>query len=226
MHNAIQFPTGHRSSQLTLRCHNSSIEFGVSSSCEDPNETHLLHRHMGSCTTQQSLEGGRDSSFGSEAPCHDESGKCEYSACLRSGRPLRVPRARASARGKKFVTPDVMISKRPVEVESRCVSGHWEGDLIIGLGKLCDWDARGTQDAFYHAVASAPHGRARSSTGEERASTGRPWGRGGQKSYHCCHAAAAARAAQVPDMGPGCRDGPTSSIKERYRDANLLLRAA
>lgn len=59
--------------------------------------------------------------------------KREFSACLRSGRPLRVPRARTSVRGKKFVTPDVMINKRPAEVESRCVSGHWEGDLIIGL---------------------------------------------------------------------------------------------
>src|SRR3569832_2742932 len=68
MHNAIQFPTGHRSSQLTLRCHNSSIEFGESSSSEDQNDTHLLHRHMGSCTTLLSLEGGRDSSFGSVAP--------------------------------------------------------------------------------------------------------------------------------------------------------------
>jgi IS30 family transposase len=60
--------------------------------------------------------------------------KREYSACLRSGRPLRVPRARASTRGKKFVTPEVMISKRPKKVESRRVPGHWEGDLIIGLG--------------------------------------------------------------------------------------------
>ena len=58
----------------------------------------------------------------------------EMSACLRSGRPLRVPRARASTRGKKFVTPDVMLAARPPEVEQRLEAGHWEGDLIIGLG--------------------------------------------------------------------------------------------
>lgn len=59
--------------------------------------------------------------------------KREFSMSLRSGRPLRVPRARAQARGKKFVTPEVLITKRPSEAEQRQVPGHWEGDLIIGL---------------------------------------------------------------------------------------------
>lgn len=59
----------------------------------------------------------------------------ELTACLRTGRALRVPRARTQGRGKKFVTPEVMISERPAEVEDRAVPGHWEGDLIIGLNK-------------------------------------------------------------------------------------------
>ena len=57
----------------------------------------------------------------------------ELTACLRTGRTLRVPRARTQGRGKKFVTPDIMISERPAEVEDRAVPGHWEGDLILGL---------------------------------------------------------------------------------------------
>jgi IS30 family transposase len=59
----------------------------------------------------------------------------ELVACLRTGRALRVPRARTQGRGRKFVTPEVMISKRPAEAEDRAVPGHWEGDLIIGLNK-------------------------------------------------------------------------------------------
>ena len=59
--------------------------------------------------------------------------KRELVACLRTGRALRVPRARTRERGKKFVTPDVLISERPPEVEDRALPGHWEGDLIIGL---------------------------------------------------------------------------------------------
>ena len=57
----------------------------------------------------------------------------ELVACLRTGRALRVPRMRTQARGKKFVSPEVMISERPAEADDRAVPGHWEGDLILGL---------------------------------------------------------------------------------------------
>ena len=57
----------------------------------------------------------------------------ELTACLRTGRALRVPRARASGRGKSFVTDEIMISQRPAEADDRAVPGHWEGDLILGL---------------------------------------------------------------------------------------------
>jgi len=59
--------------------------------------------------------------------------KRELVACLRTGRALRVPRARTRGTGKKFVTPQVLISERPAEADDRAVPGHWEGDLIIGL---------------------------------------------------------------------------------------------
>jgi IS30 family transposase len=59
--------------------------------------------------------------------------KRELVACLRTGRALRVPRARTRGRGKKFVTPEILISERPAEAADRAVPGHWEGDLIVGL---------------------------------------------------------------------------------------------
>jgi IS30 family transposase len=58
----------------------------------------------------------------------------ELTACLRTGRALRVPRARTRGRGKGFVRPEIMISERPAEAQDRAVPGHWEGDLILGLG--------------------------------------------------------------------------------------------
>lgn len=58
----------------------------------------------------------------------------ELSACLRSGRALRLPRERARNRGKAFIADALMISDRPAEIDDRAIPGHWEGDLILGLG--------------------------------------------------------------------------------------------
>ena len=58
----------------------------------------------------------------------------ELTACLRTGRALRTPRARVGQRGKGFVSSEIMISRRPAEADDRAVPGHWEGDLILGLG--------------------------------------------------------------------------------------------
>lgn len=75
--------------------------------------------------------------------------KRELVACLRTGRALRVPAARARRRPGGHVTPEVMISERPAEVADRAVPGHWEGDLIIGtdrsaIGTLVDRASRFT----------------------------------------------------------------------------------
>jgi IS30 family transposase len=57
----------------------------------------------------------------------------DLTACLRTGRALRMPRARAR-KGRSFIPSEIMISQRPAEVADRAVPGHWEGDLILGLG--------------------------------------------------------------------------------------------
>ena len=57
----------------------------------------------------------------------------ELTACLRTGRALRMPRARIR-KGRSFIPSEIMISQRPAEVADRAVPGHWEGDLILGLG--------------------------------------------------------------------------------------------
>lgn len=59
--------------------------------------------------------------------------KRDLVACLRTGRALRVPRARSRQKPWGHVTAEVMISERPPEADDRAVPGHWEGDLLIGL---------------------------------------------------------------------------------------------
>ena len=59
--------------------------------------------------------------------------KRELVACLRTGRALRVPRARSRQKAWAHVTPEVLITERPAEADDRAVPGHWEGDLVIGL---------------------------------------------------------------------------------------------
>ncbi|WP_290853106.1 IS30 family transposase [Gordonia sp. (in: high G+C Gram-positive bacteria)] len=59
----------------------------------------------------------------------------ELVTCLRTGRALRRPRARAQNRPHGHVTADVVFSQRPAEAADRAVPGHWEGDLIIGTGR-------------------------------------------------------------------------------------------
>lgn len=85
----------------------------------------------------------------------------ELCACLRTGRALRVPRARTQQRGKPFLAPEVMISERPAEAADRAVPGHWEGDLIIGLnssaiGTLVERSTRFTM--LLHLPPMADHG--------------------------------------------------------------------
>ena len=99
----------------------------------------------------------------------------ELTACLRTGRALRTPRARRRGRGKAFVGPDIMISERPAEAEDRAVPGHWEGDLIIGLGSsaigtLVERTTRFTM--LLHLPRMADRGRLRIKTGPALAGHG------------------------------------------------------
>ncbi len=88
----------------------------------------------------------------------------ELTACLRTGRALRVPRARTRGRGKSYVTPEILISERPAEAADRAVPGHWEGDLILGLhssaiGSLVERTSRFTLVLHLPPMAGHIHGQ-------------------------------------------------------------------
>jgi IS30 family transposase len=99
----------------------------------------------------------------------------ELTACLRTGRALRVPRARSRGRGKACLAPEIMISQRPAEAEDRAVPGHWEGDLILGLGSsaigpLVERTTRFT--ILLHLPRMAGHGGPRAKNGPALAGHG------------------------------------------------------
>jgi IS30 family transposase len=99
----------------------------------------------------------------------------ELTACLRTGRALRVPRARTRGRGKGFVNEEILISERPAEAEDRAVPGHWEGDLIIGLdssaiGTLVERSTRFTM--LLHLPSMPGHGDSRTKNGPALAGHG------------------------------------------------------
>jgi IS30 family transposase len=89
-------------------------------------------------------------------------------AKLRTGRPLRKRRRRASERTTRFLAPALLIHSRPEIVEARTRIGDWEGDLIVGrqsrsaIGTLVDRTSRSVRlvhlpnghgaDAFIEAV--------------------------------------------------------------------------
>ena len=149
----------------------------------------------------------------------------ELTACLRTGRALRVPRARTRGRGKKFVTPEIMISQRPAEADERAVPGHWEGDLILGLGSsaigtLVERTTRFTM--LLHLPRMDGHGQQPTvKNGPPLAGHGAEAVRGRDRGVD--HDAARA-AAPLACLGPGSGDGPARAAAHRHRPADLLLR--
>jgi IS30 family transposase len=151
----------------------------------------------------------------------------ELVACLRTGRALRVPRARARQRPSGHVTPEVMISQRPAEVADRAVPGHWEGDLIIGLdssaiGTLVERTTRFTMLLRLPPMASYE----KRTSGAQRTSLGWPRRRSGPGRDHSPHHDVARATAQVADLGPWQGTGPARPVHHRHRCRGLLRRSA
>ena len=148
----------------------------------------------------------------------------ELVACLRTGRALRVPRARTRGRGKKFASPEVMVSERPAEAADRAVPGHWEGDLIIGqdssaIGTLVARTTRFTM--LLQLPRMKNFGQPRVKNGPALAGHGAEAVTQRHRRYDR-HAAQAA--SPITDLGPRRRDGAAHPASNRDGTAYLLLR--
>jgi len=66
----------------------------------------------------------------------------ELTACLRTGRALRVPRARVRRRGKGFVSPEIMISQRPERPIEQCRdTGRETSSLVLAAQQSVRWSS-------------------------------------------------------------------------------------
>lgn len=59
-----------------------------------------------------------------------------YAARLRTGRRIRKTRWHTRTGRGSRIRNMRMIDQRPTEVETRLEAGHWEGDLIVGVGSV------------------------------------------------------------------------------------------
>jgi IS30 family transposase len=83
--------------------------------------------------------------------------KRELVACLRTGRALRVPRARTRGRGKKFITSEIMISERPAEAADRAVPGQLRRSLTWDQGAEMAQHAQLRTDTGLEIYFCDPH---------------------------------------------------------------------
>src|SRR4051812_25090787 len=149
----------------------------------------------------------------------------ELTACLRTGRALRVPRARSRGRGKSGIAPEILISQRPAEAEDRAVPGHWEGDLIVGLGSsaigtLVERTTRFT--ILLHLPRMAGHGDGpRTKNGPALAGHGAE----AVRAHHARDHHLTRTTATIADLGSGSGNGPTRPAPDRGWRGGLLLRS-
>jgi IS30 family transposase len=79
-----------------------------------------------------------------------------YCAKLRTGRRIRKSRWLSDTRHGSVVRDMTMIDQRPTEVEEKKQPGHWEGDLIVGVGSASAMMTLRERVTHYGIVVNLP----------------------------------------------------------------------
>jgi IS30 family transposase len=80
-----------------------------------------------------------------------------YAAKLRTGRRIRKTRWRNRTGQGSRIRNMTMIDQRPAEVETRLEAGHWEGDLVIGIGSVSAMVTLRERKTQFGIVVNLPH---------------------------------------------------------------------
>jgi IS30 family transposase len=83
----------------------------------------------------------------------------ELTAYLRTRRTQRRARTRTGEGGRGRIRNMVPISARPSAVDDRAIPGHWEGDLLVGVGSRSALATLVERSSRYLMLVRLPHGR-------------------------------------------------------------------
>lgn len=85
---------------------------------------------------------------------------------LRTGRNIRKHRWRTGSGHGSVVQNMTMINERPPEVETKAEAGHWEGDLIVGVGSASAMVTLRERKTHYGIIINLPHGHTAAQTNQ------------------------------------------------------------
>lgn len=89
-----------------------------------------------------------------------------YATKLRTGRRIRKKRWSTRVNQGSRIRNMKMIDQRPPEVETRLEAGHWEGDLIIGLGSASAMMTLRERKTHYGIIVNLPEDHTAASVNE------------------------------------------------------------
>ena len=85
---------------------------------------------------------------------------------LRTGRKIRKHRWRTGSGHGSVVKNMTMIHERPPEVDAKIEAGHWEGDLIVGVGSASAMVTLRERKTHYGIIVNLPNGHTAAQTNQ------------------------------------------------------------